>query len=86
MKEYRELKLLDGVFIPELAQTVILKLIESKIHYHKTNQLSGDLLETEKRLTELFELHELIKKIVQKAINDHKKLKVYGSIEIQLID
>lgn len=86
MKVYRNLKLIDGVFIPQMAKEVISTLIKSKIEFHSGHKFSGDVLYSEQRLKELNHLHDLIEKIVLKAISDGKKMKISSSIEIELID
>jgi len=86
MKEYRNLDLIDGVFIPEAAKDVIFELIKSKIEFHSSRGFSGDIIYSERRVKELKDLKDIIGKIVRKAVNDGKKMKIRSSIEIELID
>ena len=92
MNKKQEFKLIDGQFDPSDAQTILLTLINNKIQFHKlesfgiTVRSSGDVSMHEKRIKELSEVNENVKKILKYAIENNLKIKANSTIEIELVN
>ena len=92
MKKKQGLKLIDGLFDPADARTILLTLINNKIQFHKlesfgiTVRSSGDVSTHEKRIKELSKVSEEVKKIMAYASENNLQIKVNSKIEIELLN
>lgn len=85
-------KLIDGMFSPADARTVLFSLVESKIRYHWMEKFSNierfgkDINQSEKRVEELVKLYGELKAALEKAAKENKHVKINGTIELIFID
>lgn len=91
METFHSLCLIDGLFTPQEANNVLLTLVQNKITFHnleifsleeRDNQLTGP---SKKRLEALKEMNEKLIQIIQYADKNNKQLKVFSSINIEII-
>ncbi len=91
MNSTQRYKLLDGTFSPAEATQILLSLVKSKIDFHDREKFSNeerfgrDVAHSERRLTELRELHETLRTACQSAADTDRRVQVNGWIEIALI-
>ena len=92
MEAYHTLNLIDGIFSPSEATDVLVTLIRNKINFHNLEIFSleernGENIErSKKRLEELKRTNEKLTEIIQYAEKKDKFLKVFSSIEIEIIN
>lgn len=86
-----EYALISGTYAPEEAMEIISHLIQKKISFHELRNFSkqirtgmDDTLSI-KRIDELKQSQELLKKLVREAIRDNKSMKVSSTITINLV-
>jgi hypothetical protein len=88
----QENKLIDGLFTPEEAKSMLFALITSKINFHQIEKFtiqektSGDVSHSVKRIQELKALHRDAEVIVSEALASSKRLKIVGSLTFELVD
>jgi hypothetical protein len=89
----QKVQLIEGDFTPSEANDVICALIEEKINFHKLQRLSlfeGDITANVKypsgRIAELYEEKKIAKEFIAMARAQGSKLKINGTIEIELIE
>jgi hypothetical protein len=84
----REHRLVNGVFSPEDASTMLMNLLEDKINFHRRNIWSrkerfGETdLASEKRIQELQQTKADISKLLEDAAADGAKLAIHCDIDI----
>jgi len=88
MENQQVFKLIEGVFTSEEAGDVLTKLINSKIDHHNLEDFSShirfnnDISNSKKRLLELNETKEEIKKLLKVAEGKGLNLFIKSTIEI----
>ena len=91
MEAYHSLNLIDSVFSTSEATDVLVTLIRNKINFHNLEIFSleernGEHIErSKKRLEELKKTNEKLTEIIQYAEKKDKFLKVFSSIDIEII-
>lgn len=84
-------KLVDGTFNAQDARQVLFSLVNSKINYHSLEIFSlqerfdADVSHSEKRIKALTEASLDLKKVIEEAAQKNLKLKVNGTISIELV-
>jgi len=92
MEKEHNFKLIDGVFDPSEARSILFALINSKINFHQmesfgiTVRSSGDTSFHENRIKQLAQTNRDIKKVMDYATENNLRLKINGTIEIKLIN
>ena len=92
MNPTRHFQLIDGTFTPEEASKVLGSMVKSKIDYHtleshSDSELSGgSKFHSKERLQNLRELNAKLKELFESAAVGNRKLKINGTIEIDLVD
>jgi hypothetical protein len=87
--ETQEFRLIDGSFTPAEAGNVLFSLISSKIRFHNLEELRhfeqvpDQTSHAKKRIAELENFHSVLKKIIQTAEDQKKKLEITGEITIR---
>jgi hypothetical protein len=87
--EAQEFRLIDGSFTPAEAGNVLFSLISSKIRFHNLEELRhfeqvpDQTSHSKKRIAELENFHSVLKKIIQTAEDQKKKLEITGEITIR---
>lgn len=82
------INLIMGDYTPMEAKEVLLKVVESKINFHKIRNLSAYVhfgkadADSETRIKELKEAREQIIALVQKAIDDNTLIEIGSTIDI----
>lgn len=90
MENNQEFKLIDGTFSVEDANRVLTALINYKIDYHNREDFSNhirfnnNIEHSKKRVQELIEAKEQIKKLIQNSKLDDIKFVIKSNISIQL--
>lgn len=85
-------RLIDGVFTPHEASSVLLNLVNSKINYHELQAFGmqirneGDLLHSLKRIEDLKKVFSSIETMIEDASEKGLKLQVKGNIEITVVE
>ncbi len=88
MENHYDFKLIDGVFAPSEAEKVLISLINNKINYHHLEDFSNhirfnnDLSHSKKRVLELNQAKDGIKKVLELAKENGYNLSVNSTIEI----
>ncbi len=91
MNTPRQFQLIDGTFTPSEASRVLLSLVNSKMDYHRLEQLSNherfgqDTSHSEVRLRDLAKLHANLKEYLSQAADSNQSLRITGRIEIEVI-
>lgn len=84
-------QLIDSDFTADRAAHVLLSLVKSKIDYHNVEKLSNaerfgeDLTHSERRLAELRELRDILRKVCRDAEASGHHLRVKGWLEIETL-
>jgi hypothetical protein len=92
MKKKHSFKLIDGQFSPSDAGKVVFALVSSKINYHSMEKFSNeerfgkDAAHSEKRITALKKVKDLLKKVFDSAEQKGLNVKIDGFIEITIIE
>lgn len=92
MEQQHTYKLIDGEFKPSDAKSILFTLVNSKINFHRlesfgiTIRTSGDISFHENRIKELAQTNVDIKKVMDYAAENKLRLKINGTIEIELIN
>lgn len=92
MKNTKNFKLIKGTFTSSDAKAVLFSLINSKINFHSSESFgikireSGDTSVHEKRIAELSKANKSINKLLDQASKKGLKVKVNGTIEVELIN
>lgn len=90
MENHYDFKLIDGVFEPSDAEKVLISLINNKINYHHLEDFSNhirfndNLSHSKKRVQELHQTKEDLKKLIDQAKEKGYHLTVNSTIEITL--
>ncbi|MFC6877019.1 hypothetical protein [Flavobacterium myungsuense] len=91
MENQYDFKLIDGIFSPTDAGKVLTTLINNKINYHNLEDFSNhirfnnDLKHSKKRVMELNQSTEDIKKILELAESNGFNLLVKSTIDIKFV-
>ncbi len=91
MNNPQRYKLIDGSFTASEATQILLSLVKSKIDFHNLEKLSNeerfgqDIAQSERRLTELRQLHETLRSACQSAAEKGQRVEVKGWIEMNLV-
>ena len=92
METSHTFKLIEGEFSPSEGWNILFALVNSKINFHSIESFgisvrtSGDTSLHEKRIKELLQTNKDIKKMMDYAIENKLRLKINGTVNIQLID
>lgn len=92
MEKQHTYKLIDGEFKPSDAKSILSTLVNSKINFHRlesfgiTIRTSGDTSFHENRIKELAQTNADIKEVMDYAAENKLRLKINGTIEIELIN
>jgi hypothetical protein len=92
METKHAINLIDNIFTASEATDVLITIIRNKINFHNLEIFSleernGENIErSKKRLQELKESNQKLIQIIEFAAKNDKKLKVFSSIEIELIN
>jgi|AntRauMFilla1563_2_1112583.scaffolds.fasta_scaffold04205_4 hypothetical protein len=92
MENVTNVKLVKGEFSPNEAKEVLFSLITSKIRFHQLEVFSnserniGDIDYSEKRITELENSKIRMASIIEDATKKGKKIKINGTIEIEILE
>jgi len=92
MENVTEIKLVKGEFTPDEAKEVLFSLVMSKIRFHQLEVFSngerniGDIDYSEKRITELENSKIVIDSKINEAISKMKRIKINGTIEIEVLE
>jgi hypothetical protein len=92
MENVTEIKLVKGEFTPDEAKEVLFSLVTSKIRFHQLEVFSnrerniGDIDYSEKRITELENSKTVIDSKINEAILKMKKIRINGTIEIEVLE
>lgn len=92
MEKNKTLKLVDGVFTPGEAQSIIGTLISAKLDFHAmkdfsdTIRLGSEKKSSEHRMTELKYIEKQLKEITGMAQEKNMKLKIHGTIVIDFVE
>lgn len=92
MKKQQTFKLIDGVFEPSEAKSILFTLVNSKINFHSlesfgiTIRNSGDTSVHKKRIEELTQTNSEIHQLIELASKNNQILKINGIIEIELMN
>lgn len=84
------INLIAGEFNPVEAREILLKLVDTKINFHKVQSLSTYIhyghsnIDSEDRIKELKEAKEQINALVQRAIETNSNIEVGSTIDIAL--
>lgn len=89
----QEIKLIDGIFTPSEARSILNGVLDTKINFHKVQRLSrteGDSNDTCKydngRIIELLDAKQDTKTFLTDPRLKGKKLKIESHITIQVLD
>jgi len=91
MNDENRYALIDGLFSPAEAEKVLISVLNSKINYHNLDDFSSkirfgeDAVNSQKRVSELLETIEEIKKIVKESKQNDLQLKIKSSIHIEFV-
>jgi hypothetical protein len=91
MENSNQFKLIDGIFMPEEAQKIILELINTKINYHKLDDFSNhirfnnDPAFSKGRVAELMDTSQSVKELIEFAMKNQLQLKINSEITIELV-
>uniref|UniRef100_UPI004049FBAD hypothetical protein n=1 Tax=Flavobacterium sp. TaxID=239 RepID=UPI004049FBAD len=92
MENVAEIKLVKGDFTAAEAKEILFPLITSKIRFHQLEVFSnrerntGNIEYSEKRIVELEDAKEVIASRISEALNSNRKIKINGTIEIEILD
>ncbi|NNT71875.1 hypothetical protein HKT18_06570 [Flavobacterium sp. IMCC34852] len=84
----KEIKLIDGVFTPSEAKSILVTMIDNKINYHKLDDFSNHIRtdrhphHSKKRVEELLETKIQLRSWLD--LVEHPSLKIKGTITIEL--
>lgn len=88
MDKQLQLKLIDGVFLPEDGKEILNNLFSSKINFHQMKNFSSqerfgieDAM-AKKRIPELREEMQKLEKILKDAASQERKLNIRSVVEI----
>jgi hypothetical protein len=85
----KEIKLIDGVFSPSEANSLLISLIDNKINYHKIDDFSYHIRtdrhphHSKERVTELLETKAQLTSWMNLAKQQSGKLTIKGTISIE---
>lgn len=91
MDSKQELKLIEGTFLPNEAIEILLNLYNQKIKFHELKNFSNDVCTgtaheySVKRIPELVEDIETIKKIMKTATANNQKVVIKSVLTIDFI-
>ena len=84
----KEIKLIDGVFTPNEAKSLLVTMIDNKINYHKLDDFSYHIRtdrhphHSKKRVEELLETKAQLRSWID--LIQHSSLKIKGTVTIEL--
>jgi hypothetical protein len=90
MQNKSEHKLIDGIFEPDEAKTMLNSLINNKINFHNLEDFSNSIrfdinaIHSKKRVIELNEMKTVINELINQAQNDKLNLDIKCMIHISL--
>jgi len=85
-----EIKLIDGVFTPNEAKSIIVTMIDNKIKYHKLDDFSYHIRKnrhphhSEQRIAELVDTKNELRNWIDTVQQYSTQLKIKGTITIEL--
>lgn len=88
-QDKKEIKLIDGVFTPSEANSLIASLIDNKISYHKIDDFSNHIRtdrhphHSKERIAELLEAKAKLNSWMNLAQQQSSQLKVKGTISLE---
>jgi hypothetical protein len=90
--EKDQFELIQGEFTPDDAQDIVINLIQKKINFHSTRNFgnfirfgSADEEWSLKRIADLKQSEEEIRKLINQAKKEGKNLKIQSNISIEFI-
>lgn len=89
-ENHHEFKLIDSIFTPEEASSVLTTLINSKINYHRLDDFSNhirfdrDLTHSQKRIKELEAALTSLKQFTTKAKESGSNMVVKGLVTLAI--
>lgn len=92
METNKTLKLVDGVFTPGEAQSIIGTLISAKLDFHtlkdfsNTIRLGSEKGASEHRIAELKFIEKQLKSITEMAQKKNMRLKIHGKIDVEFVE
>lgn len=90
METSHQYKLIDGTFTGENARHILMELIQNKIKYHQLQifsiheRFNGDASASEKRIAELKQVAEDLKKVLKQVEDHHQSVEIYCPIEVKI--
>jgi len=90
MENNQDFRLIDGSFSAEDAEQVLTALINYKIDYHNREDFSNhirfnkNIEHSKKRIEELTETRNLIKKLIANSKSEDVKFKIKSNISIEI--
>jgi hypothetical protein len=84
----KEIKLIDGVFTPNEAKSLLVTMIDNKINYHKLDDFSYHIRtdrhphHSKERVEELLETKAQLRSWID--LIQHSSLKIKGTVTIEL--
>jgi len=91
-QDHHEFQLIDSIFTPEEANTVLSNLISSKINYHNLDDFSNfvrfdrTIAHSKKRIAELNETKAKLKQYIDVAQQKGCNLIVKSKVFIEIVD
>lgn len=82
------ISLISGEYTPTEAKELLLKLVDSKINFHKLQSLSAYVhsgqpnIDSELRIKELKETREQITALIEKAVDNNSNIEIGSTIDI----
>ena len=86
----KEIKLIDGIFSPSEANSLLISLIDNKINYHKIDDFSYHIRtdrhphHSKERVAELLETKAQLRSWMNLVQQQSVQLKIRGTISIEL--
>lgn len=86
----KEIKLIDGVFTPDEAKSVLITMIDNKINYHKLDDFSYHIRtdrhphHSKKRVDELLETKAQLRSWIDLIQPHSPQLRIKGTVIIEL--
>lgn len=88
----KDLNLIEGVFAPSDAKTILYALVDSKLKYHGVKELSNKErfgiqdTHSEERIVYLKEARKTLQSVLDQAELKNKKVVIHSSVRIELVD
>jgi len=87
----QDYSIIDGTFMPGDASRILLGIINDKINYHNLEILSirerfnGDVSHSIKRIDELTEIREELRRVLAIATDNEMEVRVKCSLKLELV-